>query len=535
MPAPAPAQTSLPWVAVIPGVPYFQTDDGLPFHPIGHNDSISWAELNPLFRRRDLPAVSRYLASLAASGVTTLRLMLEYAQVRHRYLESAPGVFAPNMVRLWDDLFALCEQHGLRILLTPFDTFWTWLHFHHHPYNSRRGGPLTHPSRTLLCPETRRAIKARLTFAAERWGASGALFAWDLWNEIHPAQAEMSSEPFGEFIQDLADHVRSTELRAHGRAHPQTVSLFGPELRWRPHLSMEEPIFRHPALDFANLHIYEEGTIDHPRNTVDPAIGMGRIVARSLAEITDTRPFFDSEHGPIHTFKDHKETLPAPFDDEYFRHMQWAHLASGGAGGGMRWPNRRPHRLTPGMHRAQHSLAKFLPLLDWTRFARANVTSTLTLRRQAVISTGAQRSGDTAAVAIAAAATQSEAEHPQGAPYMTASSSCVDPSAPGRSTTLLPDTTLARFACATADQALVYLLRRDTLLPTGQLNPRATPLSLALHLPSLTPGPYTLHAWNTLTGTLHSSTTNHLSPSSPSLPLPPLTTDLALAIQRLTP
>ena len=29
--------------------------------------------------------------------------------------------------------------------------------------------------------------------------------------------------------------------------------------------------------------------------------------------------------------------------------MSWAHLASGGAGGGMRWPNRHPHVLTSGM------------------------------------------------------------------------------------------------------------------------------------------------------------------------------------------
>ncbi|TIL77742.1 MAG: hypothetical protein E5Y81_12695, partial [Mesorhizobium sp.] len=36
---------------------------------------------------------------------------------------------------------------------------------------------------------------------------------------------------------------------------------------------------------------------------------------------------------------------------EYFRHLQWAHLAAGGAGGGMRWPNRSPHVLTPGMRR----------------------------------------------------------------------------------------------------------------------------------------------------------------------------------------
>jgi mannan endo-1,4-beta-mannosidase len=474
----------LPWVSVAPGVPYFQTEDGLPWHPIGQNDAISWSELNPLFRRRDPAAVEDYLSWLAAHGVTCMRLMLEYAQVRHRYFETAPGKWSPNLVRFWDDLFALSAQHNIRILLTPFDTFWMWLKFHHHPYSLRRGGPLDHPRRMLLSRETRDAIKARLTFAAERWGGSGALFAWDLWNEIHPAQAEDTAEPFLEFIQELSDHVRQVELRAFGRAHPQTVSLFGPELHLKPHLQMEHAIFRHPSLDFATIHIYEHGTIDDPRNTVDAAIAMGRIVQQSLTEIHDTRPFLDTEHGPIHSFKDRRETLPEHFDDEYFRHMQWAHLASGGAGGGMRWPNRHPHTLTAGMRREQRSLARFLPHIDWLRFNRRNITDPLRIL---------EKTGPATRKPISSKR-------------------------------------LARFACATQDQALVYLLRRDTLQPGGRLNPRATPLDLTVEIPTLTPGPYRICIWNTATGEPVSSNVQSLPPNSP-VRLPHLVTDIALAIQ----
>jgi mannan endo-1,4-beta-mannosidase len=50
--------------------------------------------------------------------------------------------------------------------------------------------------------------------------------------------------------------------------------------------------------------------------------------------------------------------------------MQWAHLASGGVGGGMRWPNRKPHTLTPGMREAQRGMSEFLPLIDWNSFDR---------------------------------------------------------------------------------------------------------------------------------------------------------------------
>ena len=463
-------------------MPYFQTEDGQPWQPLGQNDAISWRELNPLFGRKDVPAVEGYLKLLADHGVTCMRLMLEYAQVRHRYFETTPGKWSRNVVQFWDDLFALCEQNGIRLLLTPFDTFWMWVKFKHHPYNRKHGGTLKHPSQALLCRETRESIKARLTFAAERWGGSGALFAWDVWNEIHPAQADMSAEPFVEFIEDLSQHLRSVEIRKFGRAHPQTVSLFGPELRWRAHMQMEPAIFRHPSLDFATIHIYEEGTIDHPKNTVDAAIGMGRIVKESLAEITDQRTFFDSEHGPIHTFKDFRRSLPEPFDDEYFRHMQWAHLASGGAAGGMRWPNRRIHSLTAGMRVAQRGLARFLPSVDWQRFARRNVTGEL-----CVVDDGGREIG------------------------------------PKR---------LARFGCATDDQAVVYLLRRDTLLKCGRVNRRAAPLTGALQIPGLRPGVYRVEAWDTLAGERLCTTEQQLMPDT-IVGLPPFRADLAVAARRL--
>ena len=471
----------LPWVSTIPGVPYFQTEHGDAWHPVGQNDAVSWRELNPLFRRRDVAVVDAYLAMLAAHGVTCMRLMLEYAQVRHRYFETSLGTWSPHMVRFWDDLFLLCERHGIRILLTPFDTFWMWLHFKHHPYNGKNGGPLHHPSQMLLSKETRAAIKARLTFAAERWGGSGALFAWDIWNEIHPAQAEMSAEPFAEFIADISEHLRATEVQRFGRSHPQTVSLFGPELKWRANMKMESPIFRHPSLDFATIHVYEHGTIDDPANTVDAALDMGRIVRTSIAEIRDDRPFLDSEHGPIHSFKDRHHTLPEPFDDEYFRHLQWAHLASGGAGGGMRWPNRKPHSLTPGMRLAQQALSGFLPQLDWKAFARRNVSDTLAVTDASNAVIGHKR--------------------------------------------------VARFGCATSTQALLYLLRRDTTLPSGQVNRGAASVTLEVQVPDLSPGSYRVVTWDTLTGTALECQRLEFS-GQPVLSLD-FTADVAVAVRRV--
>ena len=185
---------------------------------------------------------------------------------------------------------------------------------------------------------------------------------------MHPVQGEDRSDCFEDYIDDVSPFLRALEIAEHGRAHLQCVSVFGPELRWKPWLNA--PIFRHRLLDFATTHLYAEGTIDHPQDTVAPAVAVAELIGEALSEIEDGRPLFDSEHGPIHTFKDHKITLPAAFDDVYFRRIQWVHLASGGVGGGMRWPNRHPHALTLGMREAQRALAGFLPLIDWPRFAR---------------------------------------------------------------------------------------------------------------------------------------------------------------------
>lgn len=436
------AGTKLAWIETRPGLPYFVTDAGEAWTPIGQNDAITWPELAGLFRRRDLASAERYLTWLKASGVTCLRLMMEYAETRHRYIEKPVGHFVPAMVQLWDDLFAMCERLGLRILLTPVDTFWTWINWRWHPWNRANGGPLDTPSRVLLDPAMRDAIKARLEYAARRWGGSGALFAWDLWNEIHPAQAEDSADNFGEFIHDLATFIRKLELDLYGRAHPRTVSLFGPELWWRPQMELKEPLFRHPDLDFATIHIYREGSIDDPANTIAPAVAMGRIVRESLAEIRDMRPFLDSEHGPIHTFKDKGITLPEPFDDEYFRHMQWAHIASGGAGGGMRWPNRKPHILTRGMREAQHALSRFTPLIDWTRFHRRNLNEEVTLSTRA----------------------------------------------------------LKPFACGDDRQALVWLLRTHARTGKGMMRTDAAPIPARVTVPGLKPGGYRIAEFDTVRG-----------------------------------
>ncbi|MCC2977037.1 hypothetical protein LK533_10175 [Sphingomonas sp. PL-96] len=457
------------------GLPYFTRGDGAAWTPIGHNDAITWPELSPLFRRRDPAAVERHLLWLRDHGVTCIRLMLEYCHGEHRYFERPVGRFVPNMVRLWDDLFELLEKTGLRVLLTPYDTFFMWIRWRHHPYNRANGGVCASRGSWLTCPDTRAAIKDRLGFASDRWGGSPALFAWDLWNEIHPAHGGNDPAAAAPFIDDVGSWLRTREIERRGYANLQTVSVFGPELINHP--ALVEPIFRHPGLDFANTHLYEKGTIDAPRDTVAPALAVARLMQKAVQDAGTGRAVFDSEHGPIHSFKDKKRTLPEAFDDEYFRHIQWAHLASGGAGGGMRWPNRHPHVLTAGMRQAQQVLAQFLPRIDWTSFRRRNLTDEL---------------------------------------------HC-------------DDAGLALVGCGDEAQAIVWAVRTDSLSPEGTVRSKELAPPATLRIPGLANGAYRVTAYDTRHGNAAGSYEAESRDGMLCVTTAPIERDLVFAIRTTAP
>ena len=154
--------------------------------------------------------------------------------------------------------------------------------------------------------------------------------------------------------------------------------------------------------------------------------------------------------------------------------MQWAHFASGGAGGGMRWPNRHPHVLTAGMRRAQRSLAGFLPLIDWSRFRRRNLNDELAL------------------------------------------------SLPG----------VKGFACGDDAQAVVWLLRSDALAKDGTVRRDAEPCRPRVIVPGLAPGRYRATSWDTESGTTVSNWEAEADSGGLALHLPPLVTDVAVAVRR---
>lgn len=461
-------QRALSWIQTYKNHPYFFTTNGESWIPVGQNDAITWPELRGVFMNKDIQSVERYFQMLVKNGVNCMRLMLEYCHGESRYFEKPAGNFQPNMVAVWDTLFKLANKYGIRFLITPFDTYWMRRRWKHHPYNTVNGGPCPTKSQWLLSKSMRTAIRNRLAFVTERWGKDGAIFAWDLWNEIHPVHARNEVEQLSHFIDDIGGFLRKKEIQLYGRAHLQTVSFYGVSLLKDERIA--STAFHHPLLDFATIHLYDEPAIDRPKNSIGAAVACGRLTRKIISEISDNRPFFDSEHGPIYTYNKRRKMLDESFDNEYFANMQWAHFASGGAGGGMRWPYRRPHVLTAGMRRSQYSLSEFIKLVDWKTFSRKSLNDSITF----------------------------------------------------------PGGNVLHFSCGDEKQAIIWLLNREHSNSRGRQRKYSNQCTMNLSMPS---GKYKMICWNTDEARIvHNEELNMTANSFYQVTIPPFQKNLALLI-----
>ncbi|HEY3266066.1 MAG TPA: dockerin type I repeat-containing protein [Armatimonadota bacterium] len=358
----------------------FVFPDGSVTVAIGENDGYDWPGLTGLFRNGDVASADAYVAMLKANGVNVMRIMMEYAENPVQYMETPLGTWAPLNQRFWDQFLPICEKYGMTVLATPWDTFWMNRNWDPNPYNAvNPGGLVTNMTDFITSPAVRASQKNRFKYLIDRYGNSRAIFAWDLLNEFdiwwNASEAQRQ-----DWVNEMAAYVQDYEYAKWGHRHMVTVSTAASE----PGGIIGDVALRHPRFEFANTHQYYGGTVNNPQNIIAPAISVNGGVKANLAAIADGRPYTDSESGPI--------DLPYPwltnnptFDTQYFHHMAWAHLASGGAGGGMRWPYLDPHYLTMAMHAVQKAQAAVCKGLDWSTFHVANADNRVSSSRAGLI------------------------------------------------------------------------------------------------------------------------------------------------------
>jgi hypothetical protein len=366
------------YISVAPSGRYFQDEQGQGFIVIGQNDAITWPGLQELLECSDPRATEEYIIDLVAHGITVSRVMLEYAQFPHGYLENPVGVFSWAAVRFWDKFIELAEKHGLYLLLTPYDTFWQKANWTAYPYSAEQNGPVSTPRDWLTSRAAMDAQKARWEFVIKRWGGSPAIFAWDVMNEIDIWWGATTRE-ISAYITEMAGYVRQLEMQYWGRTHLLCTSIASPT----PTGSLGEVAYNHPDLDFYNTHLYIGAGTRSPKDAiaVAPAIISGMEHAQNM--IRTPHPFLDTETGPIDKWITDRE-----MDCTYHRHLSWAHLMAGGAGSGMRWPYTNPHWMLPEWRDNLLALARFAATIDWTHFASHTITQQISVSHPNVIKTG---------------------------------------------------------------------------------------------------------------------------------------------------
>lgn len=366
------------YISVAPSKRYFQDENGKGFLVIGQNDAISWPGLVELLNQSAPQTTTDYIKDLRRHGITVSRVMIEYAQEKDTYFEQQIGSFSPTIVRFWDQFIAQAAEHGLYLLLTPYDTFWQVKHWHNFPYNAAAGGPVEKLHDWLTSPACINAHKARWDFMLQRWGGSPNIFAWDLMNEIDLYWG-CTPQEINDYITEMASFIREREFALWGKRHLLTVSSATPT----PDTELGQVIYNHPLLDFANTHLYVGQGTCSPNDAIECVEEMISGVRLSLQSISSPRPYLDTESGPIYDWIND----PA-VDREYHHNMSWAHLMAGGAGSGMRWPYTEPHWLLPEFRENLLGLARFAASVDWAHFASRNITNHLRVNRAGIIKTG---------------------------------------------------------------------------------------------------------------------------------------------------
>ncbi|HWD39384.1 MAG TPA: hypothetical protein VG944_11075 [Fimbriimonas sp.] len=347
------------YVKVMSGGRYFVHADGRPFIPIGYNHNPDWPkfeESNPEREVYEPQVTARYMAHLKESGVNVIRLMVETPPTGT--LEDPIGAFSPEHVRWIDTIFAEARKNGIKLIVTPWDTFWMNVRFDTTPYNPALGGDLKERVDFITSPVLRKQEKKRIKFLIDHWGNTGTVFSWELLNEGDLWWGE-TPEQLRDWIEDMATYARDYEKKKWGRNHLLSVSIS----QAMPRGGLATDAFNLPGLDYATTHLYI-GASKAPTEPVGPALAENEGVVYCLRHIEDRRPYIDTENGPIDKWID-----SATLDNEVFRGMIWAHLASGAAGSGFRWPYRRPHHLTEGMLAALRAMSTFAEDVPWQSLA----------------------------------------------------------------------------------------------------------------------------------------------------------------------
>lgn len=362
------------FIKPFPGGRFFAHSDGKPYIPLGFNHNPDWSKLveaNPMRDDYAPEVTDQWFATLAQNGTNLVRLMVETPPSGN--MEDPVGTFLPEHMRWLDHVVTSARKHGIRLMVTPYDTFWMNNRWETTTYAADRGGPIGPKIDWYTKPEAIAAQKKRNHWLIDRYGNLETIFCWELMNEADiwwgatPAQLQ-------KWADEVVADARAYQLKKWGREHLISISTAAST----PKGALGAFAFQRKDLDMANTHLYI-GLSKAPTKADQVVAPEVEGVQHALGLIRDCRPFIDSENGPID-----KWVADEALDDEVHHNQSWAHLCAGGAGSGLRWPYRHPHHVTVGMLTNLKHMAEFVDKVDWTLLAGEAKTVGLQLPKELI-------------------------------------------------------------------------------------------------------------------------------------------------------
>ena len=340
----------------------------------GKNDWDAIPEIGPgLYRLKDvvrdieagrcryitIDNLDTHLKKLSAAGVNVWRTWVQ--GLYFGYLEPTVGQYDEVHAKKIDLLLDTAEKHGIRIMLTPWDTFTICRAFDRHPYSTANGGPCSKPNDMLTNRIAIEAEKRLFRYMIDRWGKHKALMGFDIMNEINWA---LSSTPKQQatWIKEVGGYVKQYETKELGFVHILTCS---------PNSSRgSNAIYLDKSLNIVNTHFYDLKAISDKPDPWEAAHAVAKVVQYSFS-MNPKRPYFDNEHSPFHTNSTDFERMR---DTEHC--TMWAQFASGAAGIGVRfYMPYTTYQLPEGIEESWSAVKLFAANIDWRTFQSENVAS----------------------------------------------------------------------------------------------------------------------------------------------------------------